>query len=147
FTSADFQPPLRPGDIVCISIFHPEPQPQLRLLAHRLRRLQPQVRILVLALTGAGDGVPGPGGADVQAGSIRQLLHYLDCEWGLLPAVEAGGETAPLARGDGPRMPMDASLLARHRELVRQFADAFDVAHVQIGWIDGEGLVVTASTL
>lgn len=143
---------LRPGDVVCICAFHPAPQALLRQISRRVRRLQKDVRVIAmpLALVGRLDDQAHLGlTVDECAGTVREIARRLTL------AMQASGDAATEGVPAQParREPVhagfeiDDALCERHRDLVRQVADAFDVAHAQISWRDGGELAVSGSTL
>lgn len=155
--TADLHPALQPGDIVCVSVFHPDPKPVLRLITRRLRRLQRDVSVIAVPWTLAGNGadIGELDLADGWAGSIRELVRRLRIECGPASDGDAPASTAdsvrsalPTATAAAAAAPaLDARVRERHRELVRQVADAFDVAHAQVGWSQRPDLLLSGSTL
>ncbi len=140
------------GDVVCLCAFHPAPQALLRQITRRIRRSQKAIRIIAmpLALVGQLDDPPHLGlAADDWAGTVRELARRLTAE-----GQSAAADEPPQAPPDGPSQTPRATadidiegLRERHRDLVRQVADVFDVAHAQVSWAEAGGLAVSGSTL
>lgn len=147
------QDELAPGDVVCICLFHPEPQALVRLIARRIRRLQRDVRVIALPWGLAAQSNPAVEptlASDEWAGSIREVVRRLVPKQ-VGEAVAAAAVTPAVASTRAPRgrhpLDIDAELRERHHELVRQVADAFDVAHAQVSWSESDTLAVSGSTL
>ncbi len=145
------------ADIVCVSVFHPQPQAVIRLIARKLRRRLPRATVIVLPWSlPIGDGDAAMSRLPIQgwAGSIRELAHRLLLEQANDQDPAAGGDgAAGIAEpGDGRRDRHDHGLFQRglrdlHRQTIGHVANAFDVDHAQVSLADGADLVIAASTL
>lgn len=144
-----------PDDVVCISVFHPEPQALIRLIVRQLRRRGIRTRIIVMpwSLTGRLGETTTSGLASVSwAGSITELAQRLLFEHTRKqptpsndPAADASTPARTTEPGNhGLAVP---ALRAMHLQTIRHVANAFDIDYAQISLADGGDLVVTASTL
>lgn len=127
---------LAEGDVLCLSVFHPDPGAQLRQLHRRLARHHPGVQVIDLpwALSPASAVDPGNGPCAL---SLHQLQLWLQTRLGGMPVTPAqsdAGEAGRLAA-------LEASgvLDPRHHELyartARQAAHAFATRYAQVSWI------------
>ncbi len=145
------------ADIVCISVFHPQPQAVVRLIARKLRRRLPQATVIVLPWSlpnetadAALSRLPVQG----WAGSISELAHRLLLEQATEKDPAAGDDDVFTATtvSDGKRDSRDHGLFDRglmdlNRQTIGHVANAFDIDHAQLSLADGTDLVITASTL
>lgn len=143
---------VRPGDVICVSVFHPSPQALLRLIGKRLRRLQSTVRVIAVPwtlVTQPDDVDAARLSADTWVGSAAELVHRLMFERSASDASTGAGPAdveAPRQRL-GDTGVLEGAHVDRHADLVRQVANAFDAEYAQLGWVDGLELVVSGSTL
>ena len=139
--------PLRPGDIVCLSVFHPDPAAQLDKLRGRLQRLHPGCVLIALPW----NAQPGttPADALLQATGIGQLQLLLQARLAISasPAEEEqADETARLAAL------ADAGALDRrhyrlYADTARKAANAFDTRYAQVSWIDADTVFAPGALL
>ena len=146
--------PLQPGDILCLGLFHPEPQVQLDKLARRLRRHHPEVVVIVLPFNAQSQGDTAPETASsrpppLQATTLTQLLLQLQAH------LASTGHTAPEQADDEPQRLaalQEAGVLdPRHHRLyadtARQAANAFDTRYAQVSWIDADTVFAPGALL
>lgn len=143
-------------ELLCLSVFTPQPQVQVRQICRRLRRRWPQLRI-VLALWNAPaallaeDGF-APLGVQAVTTSMRELR------------LRVGALLAPLPAGDHPLAPMgeedEARVAALHasgwldatrtdalHDAVVQAANAFHVPFAQVSLVDADWVYTPGSLL
>ena len=146
--------PLQPGDILCLGIFHPDPQPQLDKLARRLRRHHPQVVVIVLPFNARSSGesvqeTDSVRPALLQATTVGQLLLQLQAYLSRI------GQDLPTEDSDEPQrveaLRAAGALDPRHHRLyadtARQAANAFDTRYAQISWIDADTVFAPGALL
>lgn len=143
--------PLAAGDIVCLSIFHPEPATQLAKIERRLQRLHPQVRVLALPWNAP---VAAPSGTDeapaAQATAITQLplllQTLLEGTQARMAGEHAGDERGRLAALEALRV-MDERWYRLYADTARQVANAFDTRYAQVSWIAADKVFAPGSLL
>ena len=141
--------PLQAGDIVCVSLFHPDPGPQLEKLLRRLHRRHPDCAVVVQPWNAAGgDACPLPG-APLQAGTIAQLLLVLQARLhSEVGGTEHGSNEEPARLA---ALAASGALDARHHRLyadtARQAANAFDTRYAQVSWIDADTVFAPGALL
>lgn len=143
--------PLRGDETVCLSLFHPQPQAQLRQLQRRLQRHHPQVRVIALPWA-AEERSPSDTDVSVLAGSaqsIGQLQLLLETLHGRQARASSAGrerEARRLAALDasGALQPQHHALYA---QTARQAANAFDARYAQVSWIGEERVFAPGAML
>lgn len=133
-------------EVLCLSVFTPQPQAQVRQICRRLRRRWPGLRI-VLALWNAppellSDNAAQQLGVEAITTSVRELLLRCDA---LLAPTPGGPRAAPVGEGDAARVvALKASgwLEPGHaediHEMVVQAANAFHVPFAQVSLVDAD---------
>lgn len=148
--------PLAPGDLVCLSIFHPEPAPQLEKFLQRLQRHHPGTLPYVLAWNAPQaiaelpvTGAPSSGPNSTHASSLGQLQLLLQAHFAADnpgAAADDADEPARLAA-----LAASGALDQRHHRLyadtARQAANAFDTRYAQVSWIDADTVFAPGALL
>ena len=144
--------PLREGDIVCVSLFHPDPWPQLDKLRGRLQRLHPGCVLVALpwntqASTGTNPQA-GPHGERLQATGIGQLQLLLQARLAAT-AVSVDDDSNEPARQAAlaDSGAMDPRHYRLYADTARQAANAFDTRYAQVSWIDGDTVFAPGALL
>ncbi|MET1114671.1 MAG: AI-2E family transporter [Comamonas sp.] len=134
-------------EFLCLSVFTPQPQAQVRQICRRLRRRWPELRI-VLVLWNAPpelltENAAAQLGVEAITTSVRELL--LRCDALLAPAPGGGPRPAPVAAGDVARVValnasgwLDPSHTEDIHEMVVQAANAFHVPYAQVSLVDAD---------
>ena len=142
-------------DVVCISIFNPQPSAALRLLCRHIRKRWPNIHIIVVAwnadaakintslferygITAVVDNMQA---LSLHVDKLRQqnAEHVLDTA---LPA----NENERLASLHNSQV-LNEAWLSRYQEQIQQARSAFDTAYAQISWVDANWVYTPASTL
>ncbi|WP_422688603.1 AI-2E family transporter [Comamonas endophytica] len=133
-------------ELLCLSVFTPQPQAQVRQICRRLRRRWPGLRI-VLALWNAppellAENAAQQLGVDAIATSVRELLLRCDA---LLAPTPGGPRAAPVGEGDAARVValkasgwLEPSHTEDIHEMVVQAANAFHVPFAQVSLVDAD---------
>ena len=143
-------------ELLCLSVFTPQPQVQVRQICRRLRRRWPQLRI-VLALWNAPpallaeDGFT-PLGVQAVTTSMRELRLRIGA---LLAPLPAGGHPlAPVGEEDGARVAalhasgwLDPTRTDALHDAVVQAANAFHVPFAQVSLVDADWVHTPGSLL
>ncbi len=143
-------------ELLCLSVFTPQPQVQVRQICRRLRRRWPQLRI-VLALWNAPaallaeDGF-APLGVQAVAASMRELRLRVGA---LLAPQPAGGHPlAPMGEEDEARVAalhasgwLDPTRTDALHDAVVQAANAFHVPFAQVSLVDADWVHTPGSLL
>lgn len=134
-------------DVICLSVFSPQPQARIRLIARKLRRRLPQVRIVVAAWNAGPEllleDMQRRLGVDGIVSSVNELVLQMDLV--LAKDSTAGEISVPVPEKDTERVQAlrDSGAMAPdNEELVRDFArraaNAFVVKFAEVAWVDAE---------
>lgn len=134
-------------DLLCLSVFTPQPEAQVRQICRRLHRRWPGLRI-VLALWNAppallAESAASQLGVEAIATTVRELRLRADAL--LAPSPNAGPRPAPVGEDDAARVAaLNASgwLDANHTEAIHDMvvhaANAFHVPFAQVSLVDAD---------
>ena len=143
-------------ELLCLSIFTPQPQAQARQICRRLRRRWPGLRI-VLVLWNAPSALLTQSEAEqwgVQAvvTSMRELLLRTDAL--LAPPVAGGPRPAPVGETDAQRVValhasgwLEDNRTGAMQDVVAQAANAFHVPFAQVSLVDADWVHTPGSLL
>ena len=143
-------------DVVCVSVFNPQPGAALRLICRHLRKRWPHLRIMLATWN-----------ADTHKISASFIERYeVDCvvdnmqALGLhldkirLNSTESTAASAPLPRNEDERVSaldkdklLAPTLMPLYQEQIQQARSAFDTAYAQISWVDSDWVYTPASSL
>ena len=142
-------------DVVCISIFNPQPGAALRLLCRHIRKRWPNIHIMVVAWNAdaakIGTSLFERYGVTAVVDNMQALnlhvekLRQQNAEQALKAALPAN-ENERLASLHNSQV-LDEAWLSRYQEQIQQARSAFDTAYAQISWIDADWVYTPASTL
>lgn len=143
-------------ELLCLSVFTPQPQAQVRQICRRLRRRWPGLRIVLVLWNAPAallvDNAAAQLGVDAITTSVRELLLRTDAL--LAPAPGGGPRPAPVGAGDAARVvALHASgwLNPGHtddiRDMVVQAANAFHVPFAQVSLVDTDWVHTPGSLL
>lgn len=144
--------PLAAGDVLCLSIFHPAPEPQLDKIRRRLQRHHPYCALIVLDWNAPrqNSDAPSPSGAvNTHANNLSQLQLLLQTRWAEqddTTAEDHNDEPARLAA-----LAASGAMDTRHHRLyadtARQAANAFDTRYAQVSWIHADTVFAPGALL
>lgn len=142
-------------DVVCISIFNPQPSAALRLLCRHIRKRWPNIYIMVVAWNADAAKISTSlferYGITTVVGNMQALslhvdkLHQQNAEHALDTALPAN-ESERLASLHNSQV-LNEAWLSRYQEQIQQARSAFDTAYAQISWVDADWVYTPASTL
>ena len=145
---------LAAADIVCLSVFHPQPPAQLRHLARRLRRRHPALRVVAAPWLAAASSVEqwqlGRSGLDGVAQDLGALLlQVASLADAAAPAGTASGQRQEAARVSALHDEgwLDPALHALFHASARKAANAFDTRYAQVSLIDADTVRAPGSLL
>lgn len=146
---------LAAADIVCLSVFHPQPPAQLRHLARRLRRRQPALRVIAAPWLAAASTLEQWQLAASGLDGVAQDLGTL-----LLQVASLADDTASRAGTASGEQHEAARVSALHDEgwldpahhalfhaSARKAANAFDTRYAQVSLIDADSVSAPGSLL
>ena len=139
---------LAPGEVLCLSVFHPEPESQLQKVRRRLQRHHPGVQAIALPWNAAAEAEPAAG-RPAQATGIAQLQLLLQTRLagqGVASTGHDGDEAARLAALDALQV-MDERLYPLYADTARQAANAFDTRYAQVSWIAADKVFAPGALL
>ena len=142
-------------DVVCISVFNPQPSAALRLLCRHIRKRWPNLRIMVAAWNAdaakISANLPERYGVDGVVDNMQALGLHLDK---LRQQNTEDTTHQPLPSNESERLTslhnshvLDADWLPLYQERIQQARSAFDTAYAQISWVDADWVYTPASTL
>ena len=142
-------------DVVCISVFNPQPSAALRLLCRHIRKRWPHLRIMVAAWNAdaakVSANLPERYGVDGVVDNMQALGLHLDK---LRQQNTEDTTHQPLPSNESERLTslhnshvLDADWLPLYQERIQQARSAFDTAYAQISWVDADWVYTPASTL
>ncbi len=142
-------------DVVCISVFNPQPSAALRLLCRHIRKRWPNLRIMVAAWNAdaakISANLPERYGVDGVVDNMQALGLHLDK---LRQQNTENTPHQPLPSNESERLTslhnshvLDADWLPLYQERIQQARSAFDTAYAQISWVDADWVYTPASTL
>jgi predicted PurR-regulated permease PerM/GAF domain-containing protein len=145
---------LQPGDIVCVSIFHPQPENQLRQIARRLRRRAPQVKIIAAPWSEHADRTSDEqmtqagieGSASSMAGLMLRVAAVIHATTPVKMDVDDAAEQVRVATLLDSGV-LDPAHYPLYSEAARQAANAFDTRYAQVSWIGHDEVIAPASLL
>ena len=142
-------------DVVCISIFNPQPSAALRLLCRHIRKRWPNIHIMVVAWNADAAKISTSlferYGITIVVDNMQALslhvdkLHQQNAEHALDTALPAN-ESERLASLHNSQV-LNEAWLSRYQEQIQQARSAFDTAYAQISWVDADWVYTPASTL
>lgn len=134
-------------DLLCLSVFTPQPEAQVRQICRRLHRRWPGLRI-VLALWNAPpallvESAAAQLGVQAITTSVRELRLRADAL--LAASPDAGPRAAPVGEGDAARVAalnasgwLDTSHTETIHDMVVHAANAFHVPFAQVSLVDSD---------
>ena len=143
-------------ELLCLSVFTPQPQAQVRQICRRLRRRWPGLRI-VLVLWNAppellAENAAPELGVEAITTSVRELLLRTDAL--LAPTPTSGPRPAPVHADDAARVAalkasgwLDASHASDINDMVVHAANAFQVPFAQVSLVDADWVHTPGSLL
>ena len=142
-------------DVVCISVFNPQPSAALRLLCRHIRKRWPHLHIMVVAWNAdaakISASLPERYGVTTVVDSMQALGLHVDklrqqnAELARDTALPAN-ESERLASLHNSQV-LNEAWLSRYQEQIQQARSAFDTAYAQISWVDADWVYTPASTL
>lgn len=142
------------AQLLCLSVFSPQPLAQVRLICRRLHRRWPELRI-VLALWNAPGIAPGEDLARrLGVVAIIDRMQDLALRVDRLLGGKDGHVPAPVAADDARRVASlrDSGVLAAahtplYRAAVQRAVNAFRVKYAQVSWVDADRVRAPGSLL
>ena len=143
-------------DVVCVSVFNPQPGAALRLICRHLRKRWPHLRIMLATWNADTHKISASFieryGVDCVVDTMQALGLHLDkiC----LNNNESTTASAPLPRNEDERLSaldkdklLAPTLMHLYQEQIQQARSAFDTAYAQISWVDSDWVYTPASSL
>lgn len=141
--------------ILCISIFHQQPQAQIRLLNHRIRERLPQLKIIFATWANPSDElrdeVLNRYQPDAVVATVNELMLSIDAlmlEHGENPARELLAENEPERLEALHELHLLApETLPIYKQYIEEATQAFDVKYAQISLVDENWVSTPGSPL
>lgn len=143
-------------DVVCVSVFNPQPGAALRLICRHLRKRWPHLRIMLATWNADTHKISASFieryGVDCVVDNMQALGLHLDKI--RLNSNESTAASAPLPRNEDERVSaldkdklLAPTLMPLYQEQIQQARSAFDTAYAQISWVDSDWVYTPASSL
>ena len=142
-------------DVVCISLFNPQPMAAIRLISRHIHKRWPHLHIIVAAWNADTNKLNAimqeRFGVAVVVGTVQELslhLHQLRSQndASAAPISVPDNENERLAALHRSKV-LRPTLLPLYTELIQQARSAFDTADAQISWVDADWIYTPASSL
>ncbi|UOO89969.1 AI-2E family transporter [Vitreoscilla massiliensis] len=142
-------------DVVCVSLFNPQPMAAARLLCRHIHKRWPHLRIIIVAWNAdahkLNTAMQQRFGVEVVVNTIQELSLHLQ-QWQRLDPAAPTPTTLP--DNESERLAalrrsavLQPPLLPLYAEWIQQARSAFDTADAQISWVDADWIYTPASSL
>ena len=143
-------------DVVCVSVFNPQPGAALRLIYRHLRKRWPHLRIMLATWNADTHKISASFseryGVDCVVDNMQAMGLHLDHM--RLQDTAAMAANAPLPRNEEERLSalnkdklLATALMPFYQEQIQQARSAFDTAYAQISWVDSDWVYTPVSAL
>lgn len=143
-------------DVVCLSMFSPNPLPQVRLISRRIKRRWPHVQLIVAVWNAQADKLADTMQQRFAVTAVVDSLKELVLRLEKCRSQEHSNQTIapPIPDNDSERVAalhqsgvLAEGLLSLYQQQIAQTRNAFDTKYAQISWVDEDWVSTPASPL